>query len=195
MAENLPAVGAEDQTSGDQTAPTAGEPGKTFTQQELDRIIQERVGRAVKDEQRKLPPPEKMAAFEKWMAESQTAEERMAALTQERERLAGEKEALQRALFLVGRGASMEDVEYHAYKIGRMVTDRVTFEAATEQYIRDNARFFGGTAAGPGETHEDAGGIIKLGGGVSLAAPQVHAPAPTTLKDRVNGAIRKPKGG
>ena len=49
-----------------------------------------------------------------------------------------ELEQFRREKFLLGKGVPSDDVDYYAFKIGKLVTDTVDFEKATSVYLKDN---------------------------------------------------------
>lgn len=121
--------------------PTAGlEPSleKTFTQAELDSIVGKRIAKAMKG----MPAEDELTAFRAWKESQQTEKERWNSLTKERDEsktaLAAVHEELEqykREKFLIGKGVNPEDVDYFAFKIGKLVTDTVDFEKAAEQFL------------------------------------------------------------
>lgn len=109
-----------------------GKPEKTFTQQELDNIVKERL----KKEKNKYPSKEELTAFQQWKASQQTEQEKQAAILQEYETARQERDAYKQQLYLLQKGISPEDVDYYAYKIGKMVTDDTSFEDAAETFLK-----------------------------------------------------------
>ena len=116
-------------------------PEKTYTQTELDTIVGKRVSKAMKG----MPGEEELAAFRSWKESQQTEKERWDALTRERDEsrsaLAEAKakvEQFEREKFLLGKGVPADDVDYYAFKIGKLVSDTTDFEKAAEVYLKDN---------------------------------------------------------
>lgn len=89
-------TGGEGNSAGNEGDPEAGEgkgeEAKTFTQEELDKIVKERVARVKKDQ----PPKEELEAFKQWQESQKTEEEKKnEALTNaEKARVAAEERAL-----------------------------------------------------------------------------------------------------
>lgn len=113
---------------------------KTFTQSEVDALIGKRIAKAMKG----MPGEEELTAFRSWKASRQTEQDRLSALTKERDESktalteAQKKiEQYERERFLLSKGIPAEDVDYYAYKIAKMVTDDLTFEKATEQFLQE----------------------------------------------------------
>ena len=116
-------------------------PEKTFTQAELDTIVGKRIAKVMKG----VPEKEELDAFYKWKESQQTErekqEKRDKELSESKTALAAantELEQYRREKFLLGKGVSAEDVDYYAFKIGKLVTDTVDFEKAAEAYLKDN---------------------------------------------------------
>ena len=125
------------------TDPTAGQPERTFTQAEVDAIIQTRLER----ERKNLPSKDELSAFRNWKASQQTEEERVNGIIKERDgnaaalRDANAKvERLERERLLLSKGVPMEDVEYYAFKIGKLVTETQDFAKSVEVFFKDNAQ-------------------------------------------------------
>lgn len=128
---------------GEPTPAPAPEPApeKTFTQAELDTIVGKRIAKAMKG----VPEKEELDAFYKWKESQQTEKEKWDTMTRERDEskaaltaAQAELEQYKREKFLLGKGVPAEDVDYYAFKIGKLVTDTVDFEKAAETYLKDN---------------------------------------------------------
>ena len=116
-------------------------PEKTFTQAEVDSAV----GKAIARIKKGIPAEEELTAFRAWKASQQTEQERWNTLTSERDAARTELTAAQAKLeqyerekVLLGKGVPAEDVDYFAYKIGKLVTETTDFETAAGQYLKDN---------------------------------------------------------
>ena len=124
--------------------PAAGpepSPEKTFTQAELDSIVGKRIAKAMKG----MPGEEELSAFRAWkesrQSEREKQEQRERELSESRAALAeaqAKVEQFEREKLLLGKGVPAEDVDYYAFKIGKLVTDTVDFQKAAETYLKDN---------------------------------------------------------
>lgn len=119
----------------------AAQPEKTFTQADVDTIVARRLAKA----QKGMPSDEELSAFRAWKNSQQTEQEKIDALKTERDTAKTELTAAQakieqyeREKILVGKGVLAEDVDYYAFKIGKMVTDSKTFEQAATEYFAEN---------------------------------------------------------
>ena len=118
------------------TENTAQEQERTFTQADVDKMIQSRLDR----ERKKYPSEEEITAYRTWKDSQQTEQERQAkqakdladskaALTA----LQAEAEQLKRDKYVLSKGLSGEDAEFIAFKATKMVTDKITFEQAVDE--------------------------------------------------------------
>lgn len=155
-------------------------PEKTFTQAEVDAIVGKRVAKATKG----MPTEEELTAFKQWKESQQTEQERWNTLTQDRDtartELTAAKEELEqykREKFLLGKGVPGADVDYYAFKIGKLVTDTTDFEAAAEQYLKEHA---------PKEPEKPAGSVR-----VDFSAPLGGGKGPVmSLNEHINNKLR-----
>ncbi len=116
--------------------------GKTFTQAEVDGMIGKRLAKAMKG----MPGEEELTAFRAWKESQRTEQERWDALTKERDEsrtaltaAQAELEQFKREKFLLSKGVPAADVDYYAFKIGKLAADGTGFEAAAERYLKDHA--------------------------------------------------------
>lgn len=135
----------------------ASTPEKTFTQAEVDTIIGKRLAKAMKG----MPDEAELTAFRAWKENQQTEQERVNTLTTERDTARtqltaaqAELEQYKREKLLLSKGVPANDVDYYAFKIGKLVNDSKTFEQAAEDFFKEN---------NTGKVHVDLG--APLGGG------------------------------
>lgn len=117
------------------TENTAAEPEKTFTQAEVDSLIAKRLER----ERKKVLGEEELAAFRSWRERQPEEQALLDARTRERDEARSQLEELRREVFLTGLGVAPEDADYYAYKIGKLVTEELSFEEAAEQFLKENS--------------------------------------------------------
>ena len=124
-----------DETNVQSTETTAIEQEKTFTQADVDALIQKRPER----ERKKFPNDEEMTAYRTWKDNQQTEQERWNKLQGERDTLSGkltaaegERDNLKRELYVLKKGLSGDEAEFIAFKAGKMVDDNTTFEQAVD---------------------------------------------------------------
>lgn len=127
---------------------------RTFTQEQLDAIIARERTKATKG----MFTADQMAAKDTSISTLTTERDNAKA---ENARLQAELDGLKNEKFLVSKGVPADMVDFYAFKIGKLVTDKKTFEQAAEEYIKDNP---------PANTvRMSTGGGVNNGGG---SAPQ-----------------------
>ncbi len=112
---------------------------KTFTKAELEAIVGKRISKALKG----MPSEEEITAFQEWKAGQQTEKDKWDAMVKERDEsktalsaAMAKVEQYEREKFLLGKGVNADDVDYYAFKIGKLATDTTGFEKAAEQYLK-----------------------------------------------------------
>lgn len=117
------------------TGITAPEQEKTFTQADVDKLIQTRLDR----ERKKYPSEEEITAYRTWKDSQQTEQERQAKqakdLADSKAALSAsqaEVEQLRRDKYVLSKGLTGEDAEFVAFKAMKMVNDKTTFEQAVD---------------------------------------------------------------
>ena len=110
-------------------------PEKTFTQAEVDTLIGKRLAKAMKG----MPSEEELTAYRSWKEGQSDEKERWEKLTGERDTLSGkltaaeiERDQLRRDLYVLKKGLTGEEAEFIAFKAGKMVNDKTTFEQAVD---------------------------------------------------------------
>lgn len=129
---------------------------RTFTQEQLDAIIARERSKATKG----------------WFTADQMAakDNSISTLTTERDtarsdlaKVQSELDALKNEKFLSGKGVPSDMLEFYAFKIGKLVTDKKTFEQAAEEYLKDNPP--------AGTVRMSTGGGVNNGGGSQPQKP------------------------
>ncbi len=118
-------------------------PEKTFTQAEVDSIVGKRLAKAMKG----MPSEEELTAYRTWQAGQAGEKERWEKLTGERNTLAGkltaaeaERDKAKQQLYLAQKGLTGDEAEFIAFKAGRMVDDKTTFEQAVDALTADRKK-------------------------------------------------------
>ena len=156
-------------------------PEKTFTQAEVDSIVGKRFAKAMKG----MPGEYELKDFLALNESQQTEKERWDTLTRERDEsktaltaAQAELEQYKREKFLLGKGVPAADVDYYAFKIGKLVTDTKDFEAAADEYLAEHA---------PQQQPESPPSRIR----VDFSAPLGGgSPNPPSLNDYINNRLR-----
>lgn len=108
---------------------------KTFTQQELDNIVKERLAKAKKG----IPSKEELAEYNEWKESQKTQQDKYDELVKKD----GEKDTtisnLQKENEILKSGVTdSDDVEFILYKVGKMEGD---FSGNLKQYLADNPKY------------------------------------------------------
>lgn len=145
-----------EETTVQSTGTTAQEQEKTFTQADVDKMIQARLDR----ERRKYPSEDEMTAYRTWKDSQQTEQERQAKREKE---FADNKSALtaaqaevqqlKREKYVLSKGLTGEEAEFIAFKALRMMDDKTTFEQAVDKLTenRQKVKFDWTAPAGGGD--------------------------------------------
>ena len=111
-------------------------PEKTFTQAEVDAMIGKRLAKAMKG----MPSEDELTAFHTWKDGQAGERARWDKLSGERDTLAGkltaaetERDQLKRDLYVLKKGLTGDEAEFIAFKAGKMVDDKKTFEQAVDE--------------------------------------------------------------
>lgn len=137
---------------------------KTYTQDQLDAIIAREKAKATKGWFTAEQMQAKDTSISTLTAERDNARADLATAQKERDNLLNEK-------FLRNKGVPEDMLEFVAFKIGKLVTDKKTFEQAAEEYLKDNP---------------PAGTVrMSTGGGVGGGSHQ-----PPSSNDVMNALIR-----
>lgn len=111
-------------------------PEKTFTQAEVDAMIGKRLAKAMKG----MPSEDELTAFHTWKDGQAGERARWDELSGERDTLAGkltaaetERDQLKRDLYVLKKGLTGDEAEFIAFKAGKMVDDKKTFEQAVDE--------------------------------------------------------------
>lgn len=113
---------------------TAAAQEKTFTQAELDKVIADRLAR----ERAKMPPQDKLKAFEEWQKSQQTEAEKAAEREKEYQAAAARNTELQRELAVLKAGVKAEDAEYVIFKVGKMEGE---FADNLKAFLAENTKY------------------------------------------------------
>lgn len=131
------------ETNVQSTETTATEQEKTFTQADVDTLIQKRLER----ERKKYPGEDELSAFRTWKESQQTEQERWNNLTKERDEsratlsaVQAELDQLKREKYVLSKGLTGDEAEFIAFKAAKMVDDKTTFEQAVDVLTADRKK-------------------------------------------------------
>lgn len=72
----------------------------------------------------------------------------VSAIEKERDDALGKVAKYENEKILTKKGVKEEDLDYVAFKVGQLVTDKKDFKAATDEYLKANPRFVGSSVGG-----------------------------------------------
>ncbi len=129
----------EKDTAGEQDAGTEpekkqDEQEKTFTQADIDRVVEERLAR----ERKKMPSADDLKRFNDWKTEQQTEAERKEEREKEFARLQTENAALKNESAVIRAGVHADDADYVMFKVSKMDGD---FEDNLKKFLKDNKKY------------------------------------------------------
>lgn len=147
----------QDQSQDNEDNSTAEKLEKTFTQAELDKVISDRLAR----ERAKMPPQDKLKAFEEWQKSQQTEAEKAAEREKEYQAATARNTELQRELAVIKAGVKAEDTEYVIFKVGKMegefADNLKTFLAENTKYTEPETATVEGMKHKPPKSGDDDG--------------------------------------
>ena len=111
-----------------------GQAEKTFTQEELNKIVQERLDK----EKKKMPSKEDLKAFKDWKESQKTAEQKQAEKDAEYQRTLNELNTLKQRNAVLEAGVNKDDVDYVLFKVSKMEGD---FDENLTKFLKDNPKY------------------------------------------------------
>ena len=107
---------------------------KTFTQEELNKIVQERLDK----EKKKMPSKEDLKAFKDWKESQKTEAEKQAEKEAEYQRTLNELNTLKQTNAVLEAGVNKDDADYVLFKVSKMEGD---FEENLTKFLKDNPKY------------------------------------------------------
>lgn len=120
------------QTTTNQNEGQASE--KTFTQEELNKIVQERLDK----EKKKMPSKEDLKAFKEWKESQKTAEQKQAEKDAEYKKTLEELNTLKQTNAVLEAGVNREDADYVLFKVSKMEGE---FEENLAKFLKNNSKY------------------------------------------------------
>lgn len=111
-----------------------GQAEKTFTQEELNKIVQERLDK----EKKKMPSKEELKAFKDWQESQKTAEQKQAEKEAEYQKTLNELNTLKQTNAVLSAGVNKDDADYVLFKVSKMDGD---FEENLAKFLNDNPKY------------------------------------------------------
>ena len=107
---------------------------KTFTQEELNKIVQERLDK----EKKKMPSKEDLKAFKDWKESQKTEAEKQAEKEAKYQETLNELNTLKQTNAVLEAGVNKEDVDYVIFKVSKMEGE---FEENLTKFLKDNPKY------------------------------------------------------
>ena len=120
------------------TQEDGGQEQKTFTQEELNTIVETRLAKAKKD----MPSKEELKKYNEWKEAQKTEQEKMAEKETEYQKALAEKEQIINENKILKSGVNAEDTDYVLFKVTKMEGE---FEENLSKFLKDNPRFLNKT--------------------------------------------------
>ena len=111
-----------------------GQAEKTFTQEELNKIVQERLDK----EKKKMPSKEDLKAFKDWKESQKTAEQKQAEKEAEYQRTLNELNTLKQTNAVLEAGVNKNDADYVLFKVSKMEGE---FDENLAKFLKDNPKY------------------------------------------------------
>lgn len=121
-----------------ETQENGGQEQKTFTQEELNTIVETRLAKAKKD----MPSKEELKKYNEWKEAQKTEQEKMAEKEAEYQKALAEKEQIINENKILKSGVNAEDTDYVLFKVTKMEGD---FEENLSKFLKDNPKFLNKT--------------------------------------------------
>ena len=107
---------------------------KTFTQEELNKIVQERLDK----EKKKMPSKEELKAFKDWQESQKTAEQKQAEKDAEYRKTLDELNTLKQTNAVLSAGVNKDDADYVLFKVSKMEGE---FDENLAKFLKDNPKY------------------------------------------------------
>lgn len=111
-----------------------GQAEKTFTQEELNKIVQERLDK----EKKKMPSKEDLKAFKEWKESQKTEAEKQAEKDAEYQKTLNELNTLKQTNAVLEAGVNKDDADYVLFKVSKMEGD---FDENLTKFLKDNPKY------------------------------------------------------
>lgn len=84
-------------------------------------------------------------AINDFKAKQQAQQPNVSQITQERDDALKKVTQYENEKLLIGKGVKSEDLDYVAFKVAQLVTDKKDFKTAADEFLKENPRFTGKT--------------------------------------------------
>ena len=109
---------------------------KTFTQKELDSIVETRLAKAKKG----IPSKEELDAFNSWKEAQKTEQEKREEKDKENAKILEERNNYKKENLLLRKGVNAEDIDYVIYKVSKLEGE---FADNLNDFLKNNPKYLG----------------------------------------------------
>lgn len=140
----------EGENAGNGGGGQAGSTGTTYSYEQAEQIAEARANRAERSalanyfRSQGMTEDEITTAINDFKAKREANKPDIAAIESERDTYKTQLEQIQNENILVKRGVRSEDLDYVAFKVSQLVTDKKDFKTAADEFLKSNPRFIGG---------------------------------------------------
>lgn len=131
------------------TSENGGQEQKTFTQEELNTIIETRLAKANAKAKKDMPSKEELQAYNEWKQTQKTDQEKneelMNQLKANNGTLTDENTKLKAQIQIMNSNVKKEFVKFVTSEVLSMTNDEVDLVTALKSYKKDNPQYFGDT--------------------------------------------------
>ena len=153
MNLQLFADGGEGGSGGGQggNAGGSGNTGGTYSYEQAEEIANARADKAERAalanyfRSQGMTEAEITTAISDFKAKRQANQPNVDAITRERDEALGKLAQFENEKLLTGKGVKAEDLDYVAFKVGQLVTDKKDFKTAADEFLKENPRYTGKT--------------------------------------------------
>lgn len=103
---------------------------KTFTQEDVDQIVKDRL--------KKMPSKDEIKAFKKWKESQKTLEQKQAEKEAEFQNTLSKKEELEKENEVLKAGVKIDDVDYVIFKVSKVEGD---FKENLQNFLEENPKY------------------------------------------------------
>ena len=129
--------GTQQSQSPDGQGDNPGQGEKTFTQDEVNSIVQKRL----EQQSKKSPSKEELEAFKKWQEDQKTAEEKRAEKDAEYNKMQAELNLYKNKEKVTKAGINPEFAEFAVFEVSKQVNDSTDFDAVLTSWIEANPQY------------------------------------------------------
>lgn len=126
-----------------------GNTGTTYSYEQAEEIANARANQAKRAalanyfRSQGMTENEITTAINDFKAKRQASQPNVSQITQERDDALKKITQYENEKILSGKGVKSEDLDYVAFKVAQLVTDKKDFKTAAEEYLKENPRFTG----------------------------------------------------